>query len=571
VIKNIYTISFTFILLISIILSSFNTNFKLNKKNKTSISFCNNSKYCPLYKKILFAENSSNKEFESLFYTNGIGHLLTISGLHLYSLMSICFIFFNILIYVFFKNKNFLIFKYSYFLSFLILVFYIYKIDVSLPRLRSLIMLVLLILSFKFYIFQKSVNNLIISASIIVLFFNYNNSSFFYSYISCLAIIISKRKNIFDISLLIFIFLIPVNLFFNGSINLLSLISNIIFVPFFSFIYFPIIIIYYFFLNLNIDFGFIIDSLTYYFLSVLELIKTDYFTFYLGFISNYKAIFLFFLILYFYYLFFYKVNKFIYFSFIVFTIFIINKNIKKETYDLKITIFELDKLKKSKASGDFIYLNFNNTKIIVDLGYINSKKIFRKLNSSGIKDIDYLILTHDHSDHIGGLYDIDKYLNVKKIIVSSFFNKNLLKEKNFSIACNKTKLIFSKDFELIFLNPNCSNTFLKDNETALSFLLKAKGYNYLFFSDLDKQKSIDNIIKDYNYSFDKTVVQYPHHCSSLLKLKADPYFAFCTRSKYLLKNIAKTNTYKIYSTALYGDINILQKDLNLTLSYTNKI
>lgn len=65
----------------------------------------------------------------------------------------------------------------------------------------------------------------------------------------------------------------------------------------------------------------------------------------------------------------------------------------------------------SGSSGNSLFVQTDNTKILVDAGE-SAKKIETALNSIDVKinDIDAVIVTHEHSDHIKGLSTISKNL-----------------------------------------------------------------------------------------------------------------------------------------------------------------
>lgn len=82
----------------------------------------------------------------------------------------------------------------------------------------------------------------------------------------------------------------------------------------------------------------------------------------------------------------------------------------------------------SGSSGNCIYVGTDTTHLLVDVG-ISAKKVESSVNEIGldIRDIDGILITHEHSDHIGGLsvlsrkYEIPVYTTAKTkdAIVSS--------------------------------------------------------------------------------------------------------------------------------------------------------
>lgn len=74
----------------------------------------------------------------------------------------------------------------------------------------------------------------------------------------------------------------------------------------------------------------------------------------------------------------------------------------------------------SGSSGNSLFIENNNTKILVDAG-VSSKKLIEALDSINIKpeEIDAILVTHEHSDHIQSVgtfskkFDIPVYANEK--------------------------------------------------------------------------------------------------------------------------------------------------------------
>jgi len=81
-----------------------------------------------------------------------------------------------------------------------------------------------------------------------------------------------------------------------------------------------------------------------------------------------------------------------------------------QTQNLKIHFLDV-------GEGDSILIQTPKGKtVLVDTGnLITGFKVVKYLQKNGIQDLDYLILTHPHLDHIGGTFFILQMINVKKI------------------------------------------------------------------------------------------------------------------------------------------------------------
>lgn len=77
----------------------------------------------------------------------------------------------------------------------------------------------------------------------------------------------------------------------------------------------------------------------------------------------------------------------------------------------------------SGSKGNTTYIETNSTKIIIDMGN-SCKYVVEKLNLLGIdpNDIDAIMLTHIHTDHINGLKTFLKKYNIKVYLASSMLN-----------------------------------------------------------------------------------------------------------------------------------------------------
>lgn len=160
--------------------------------------------------------------------------------------------------------------------------------------------------------------------------------------------------------------------------------------------------------------------------------------------------------------------------------------------------------------------------IMIDAGTEFSRSaIVPYLNRSGISRIDYIIITHPHSDHIGGLRYMADNIRFDTLICSV----RTVNDRNISSTISKynipvrtvsagDELRIGKDINLYFLNPPVSNeVYADDNADCIVFKLKYKYFDALFTGDLN-QTAEENIVKYAGGFLKSDVLKVPHHGSS---------------------------------------------------------
>ena len=99
----------------------------------------------------------------------------------------------------------------------------------------------------------------------------------------------------------------------------------------------------------------------------------------------------------------------------------------------------------SGSTGNSLYIENENTKILVDAG-VSAKKIIDALTSLSvnIEEIDAIIITHEHSDHIKGLgtlsnkFDIPVFANKKTWDAMSKESNKISSKKHFYFNNSET-------------------------------------------------------------------------------------------------------------------------------------
>ncbi|BAK81604.1 ComEC/Rec2 family competence protein [Candidatus Arthromitus sp. SFB-rat-Yit] len=201
-----------------------------------------------------------------------------------------------------------------------------------------------------------------------------------------------------------------------------------------------------------------------------------------------------------------KIRKIFLLIFFFFLISCSNKNTK----DLfNIIFFDVNQ-------GDSSLISYNNISILIDTGekeFIDN--VINTIKSRNIKTLDYVILTHDHSDHSSGFPEIYKNFKVNNVILPGIFKNDTFNEVKSLIKNSKTKLLYidkpsilnlKNDFKLKFLC-DFSNPVEEFNDSSLVFQASVKDFDVLYTGDIEEDKQIE--LLDMNIKSE--ILKVPHH------------------------------------------------------------
>ena len=171
----------------------------------------------------------------------------------------------------------------------------------------------------------------------------------------------------------------------------------------------------------------------------------------------------------------------------------------------------------------FLLKTPNNEYIMIDAGrngYKGGKSqaeiiVLKYLKDRGIKNIHSLIVTHFDNDHCGGVVDILNNINVDYLYINDLEHKSNSAKLIYSAAkSNSTKLILATNQQEVytnnqlvitnFLGPSCDS----DNENSIVSLIEYNNFSMLFTGDIGIN-GLNNIIKDLPHNI--TVLKVPHH------------------------------------------------------------
>lgn len=187
------------------------------------------------------------------------------------------------------------------------------------------------------------------------------------------------------------------------------------------------------------------------------------------------------------------------------------------------------------GQGDSILIQVNNKNTLIDAGDPeHCESLVSYLKKLNIKTVDYLIATHPHDDHIGGMYDILTNFNVKsfyapKVSATTDSFKYMvyaLKKKNLKITplFNGISLSMGKDVKTEFLAPN-SYHYSKVNDYSAVLKLTYKNVSFLFCGDAENLSELE-MLHNNKSKLKSNVLKVGHHgsktstCDSFLKAVA---------------------------------------------------
>lgn len=196
----------------------------------------------------------------------------------------------------------------------------------------------------------------------------------------------------------------------------------------------------------------------------------------------------------------------------------VNKDTTKGTSANKLLVHYID-----VGQGDAVLVQGNDKNLLIDAGPRSStKNLIKYLKDLNVTKLDYVVATHPHEDHIGGMDDIINTFNIgefyapKKTHTTKTYEDMIkaLKKKNLKITVAKLgakSMDLGNNIKGEFLAP-IKDTY--DNLNNYSAVLKiTHGDNsFLFTGDAEKESEREMIQNNLDLKAD--VLKLGHHGSS---------------------------------------------------------
>lgn len=590
------------------IISNGNTNIILNKIYKLRYIMKNQiSKLLPketagLCLGMLIGDTSSiDGDLQEDFRDSNLSHILAVSGSNVsYIIVSITYIF----------NKMCFRKKLSKIISIFLLFLFMLLTGCTSSVNRACIMAILMLIGDLLYRKSDVYNNLAISALILLIINPYSilDIGFQLSYMGTIGIVFLHDKinnfiktdnrilkyflEMFNVTTCANIAIIPIMMFHFNTISLTFYFSNILagpilgiivimgFIMFFiSLIFIPLATPIAFILNIMLKLIIKIAEIT----ASIPLSKVLITTPSIFFIAIWYIII--FLIVYrrnvkdFYSKSKKKINIIISITLVVIIISNLVININRH---LKIYFIDV-------GQGDScLIVTPSNKRILIDGGGsefgsfdVGEKTLIPYLLDRKIKKLDYIIISHFDSDHVGGILTIIKNIKVDKIVIckqgknsenyKNFLNIVKNKKIDVYVVKEKNKIEIEQDTFIYILHPTgdlISDNILNNNSIVMKFCYKS--FSMLFTGDIEEIAE-NELIKRYENSniLSSTVLKVGHHGS---KTSSTGNFLNKVKPKIALIGVGSKNTFghpnngvldrlknlkcKIYRTDFNGEITL---------------
>lgn len=174
------------------------------------------------------------------------------------------------------------------------------------------------------------------------------------------------------------------------------------------------------------------------------------------------------------------------------------------------------------GQGDSALIQINNKNLLIDGGpSVNSDSLVSYLKDQGVKKLDYIIATHPHEDHIGGLpavianFSVENFYAPRKTADTEAFKDlvRVLKSKNLKINVAKSDMSFNLgDNVLINLISPLFSEYEDINNYSVVLTLNFNSSSFIFMGDSEKLVENQLINKAYDVSSD--VIKVGHHGSN---------------------------------------------------------
>ena len=228
------------------------------------------------------------------------------------------------------------------------------------------------------------------------------------------------------------------------------------------------------------------------------------------------------------------------------------------------------------GQGDCILLKTGNHSMLIDAGNIGQDQlVLNYLAKNNVTNLDYLVVTHPHSDHIGSMSSvINKMDNVGMVIMPDKIHtsktfENLIdaiEYNNIPVTMPKPGDNFTLGNADIQVLAPISATSNDLNDHSIVLRVDFGNTSFLFTGDAETKSENKQLITGLNLEAD--VLKVGHHGS---KTSTSEYFINKIKPKYSIISVGENNLYNHPNNETLLNLNkskILRTDKDGTIKFT---
>lgn len=230
------------------------------------------------------------------------------------------------------------------------------------------------------------------------------------------------------------------------------------------------------------------------------------------------------------------------------------------------------------GQGDSVFIRQGDSSMIIDAGENSyGEVVVNYLKKQGVSRLDYVIGTHPHSDHIGGLDDVIESFEIGKVIMPKVTHTTktfedvilAIKEKGLKIT---TPVVGDKyslgNAEYTILGPS-SESYNNFNDYSVILKLDYGKTSFMFTGDAEKKAEGEVI--DLNEDINSDVLKVGHHGSTTSTIDE---FLKQVNPSYAVIQVGEGNSYNLPDKEILDkleneDIEIYRNDIHGAIKFVS--